>query len=605
VGPNEAGKTTLLQALTQLGTNDPVSPSALSRSRRPSPEEYAVNAEYFLEAADIDELADLDLVKMPVRMTYARRIQGGVPVVGISPTPVRSRAPFLAALQTLTDFLNSSTIGTLDEEQDADESEPPSLESRVRSAIGFLAVDDPSLDDATLEKIMQVASDLSADAFSPIRDAFHAAASWLRLPDVEVETRNRLHVRAPRFLLFDEADRELATSYDIQGGVAATPPASLANLASLARLDLVDLIDAINANDRGKVLTLQGRANKQLAVEFRRAWRQSQITVELDVEGTVIHVHIKQDDDIVTSLDERSAGLRIFVALAAFIATKPTTVSPILLIDEAETHLHYDAQANLVDVLLGQREAAKVIYTTHSPGCLPPDLGTGIRVVQPSSEDRSISVVKNSFWAGESAGFSPLLLAMGAGAAAFTPSRYAVLAEGASEMILMPSLIRAATGLAELPYQIAPGLSESPIASYPDLDLEGARVAFMVDGDKGGRSLRKKLIASGVPEDYIAMLGGMTLEDAVDLDNYCKAVHVEAEAANKTQVPRIPSDAFNADPRATTVGNWYGKLSLRAPSKIAVANRLVQDGLAIPSEQGVLALRQLHQKLTAALKISQ
>lgn len=28
-------------------------------------------------------------------------------------------------------------------------------------------------------------------------------------------------------------------------------------------------------------------------------------------------------------------------------------------------------------------EAAKVIYTTHSFGCLPPDIGTGVRVVEP------------------------------------------------------------------------------------------------------------------------------------------------------------------------------------------------------------------------------
>src|SRR5260370_350742 len=92
---------------------------------------------------------------------------------------------------------------------------------------------------------------------------------------------------------------------------------------------------------------------------------------------------------------------------------------------------------------------------------------------------------------------------MGAGAAAFTATRYAVLAEGPSEMILLPSLIRAATGLDILQYQVAPGLSEVPTSQYPDLDLQAARVAFVVDGDSGGLKLKGRLVASGVPGDRI------------------------------------------------------------------------------------------------------
>jgi predicted ATP-dependent endonuclease of OLD family len=54
---------------------------------------------------------------------------------------------------------------------------------------------------------------------------------------------------------------------------------------------------------------------------------------------------------------------------------------PILLLDEIETHLHYDAQADLAQMLAKQEIVAKVIYTTHSMGCLPEDLGTGVRFI--------------------------------------------------------------------------------------------------------------------------------------------------------------------------------------------------------------------------------
>jgi predicted ATP-dependent endonuclease of OLD family len=88
--------------------------------------------------------------------------------------------------------------------------------------------------------------------------------------------------------------------------------------------------------------------------------------------------------------------------------------------------------------------AQQVIYTTHSAGCLPPDIGTGVRPIIPS-ESGGTSTLSNSFWT-EGPGFTPMLLAMGASAAAFAPTRYAVLTEGASDMLLLPTLLREATG---------------------------------------------------------------------------------------------------------------------------------------------------------------
>ena len=98
------------------------------------------------------------------------------------------------------------------------------------------------------------------------------------------------------------------------------------------------------------------------------------------------------------------------------------------------------------------------------------------------------------------------MLAMGAAAAAFTPARCVVLAEGATEMILPPTLLRAATGEALLPYQVAPGRSEVPKDFYPKLDLEGAKVAYIVDGDAGGNDLAKGLAKAGIPNHLIVRL---------------------------------------------------------------------------------------------------
>jgi predicted ATPase len=606
VGPNESGKTTLLEVLARIGSSDPVPRAALSRTARPSdPETVYVEADYVLDQADQAALADLDLVEPPVRMSYSRRIKGELPMIGLEPRPRRRRDRVEQACDVLGTISADNVVSAMDsiakdDAQGAAERSP--LSERYREVLEQLGDQARDNDEDLTLRADEVISELSSADFETIASELRDIVYWRRLADVAAEARGRLHLRAPNFLLFGDSDRSLLSEYDIQGDVAANPPQAFKSLARLAHLDLVELLTAINAADHGHVVTLQNRANRQLAAHFQRSWRQSIVTVELNIQGTVVKILIKENDDVVTSFDERSAGLRMFVALAAFVATERTTISPVLLIDEAESHLHYDAQADLVSVLLTQQEAAQVIYTTHSPGCLPPDLGTGVRAVVPSRSDASVSEISNSFWTSGTAGFSPLLLAMGAGAAAFSASRYAVIAEGASEMILMPSLIRAATELEVLLYQVAPGLAEAPTSQYPDLDLQAARVAFSVDGDAGGLRLRDRLVQAGVASERIAVLNGMTLEDAVDLDAYHAAVCAEARAANRFDIAEIPVSELSA-PRAVAVRAWYEQAGLVAPSKIAIANRLVQDDHAIPSEAGSAALKDLHKQFTTILGI--
>ncbi|MCK7638059.1 hypothetical protein M0E82_08625 [Corynebacterium sp. P7202] len=154
---------------------------------------------------------------------------------------------------------------------------------------------------------------------------------------------------------------------------------------------------------------------------------------------------------------------------------------------------------------------------------MPPDLGTNIRAVVPDPENEQWSSIEASFWT-KGPGFSPLMLAMGASAAAFSVARRVVLAEGATEMLILPSLIKRAIEVEDLDYQVAPGLSETPISMYRDLDLEAARVAFLVDGDDGGERLRRKLISQGIPEERIVTLGAPTLENLLDPDLYKKVI---------------------------------------------------------------------------------
>ena len=76
-----------------------------------------------------------------------------------------------------------------------------------------------------------------------------------------------------------------------------------------------------------------------------------------------------------------------------------TTTPPILLIDEAESHLHIDALGRSSPLrFVSQEQATRVIHSTTPRACLPPDLGVVIRSVVPSSTNLQASDMRNSFW---------------------------------------------------------------------------------------------------------------------------------------------------------------------------------------------------------------
>lgn len=617
VGPNEAGKTTLLKALAYIDNGKSLSVTERSRGVQPevADNHVVVRTQYLVNDDDRAEVADLDLQEPPKSLWLSRTAGPGETAILVEPTPRKTLAPLVTALKAVTKSATKKALAELEagpsmgEDEDGPDERRASFRQRLSDAIQLLTVESDAPDypkvAADLSPASWIAEFAEYEITSPIREALEAVDQWLSRKDPTAEVAERLHSRAPDILLFADEDRTLASTYTLSDEVIAQPPAALNNVATMAELSLADLWGTINNGDEGARETHIERANQTLQSKFEVAWKQSNITVQLKIERTVLSIRIKQDGSTITQFDERSAGLQMFVALVAFLAVKGQTVPPILLFDEAETHLHIDAQADLVNMFMRQQQAAKIIYTTHSPACLPPDLGSNIRAVLPDKSNGQRSVIEGSFWHG-AAGFSPLMLAMGAGAAAFSTARYVVLAEGASEMLLLPSLIKAAVGLDDLEYQVAPGISETPSAMYPDLDLAGARVAFLVDGDPGGADLRKALIKGGVSAAQIVTLGAVTLENLLDADSYRTAVRSLVAEANShvhdsdiLDLPELPDGSV---PWPSIFEAWARSQKLAIPGKRVIASRLVEDGLARPSVEGAKILRSLHKSLGTILK---
>jgi len=588
IGPNEAGKSSLLAAMMLLNKDADIEP--LHRSRGSS-KEVTVEARYLLDSGDWGALANVRAGAAIRSYSYERRLQDGETrsYYALSPVPKRDLSTRHRRAVELERFVKKEAI--LDRFHEA---------NNVSVTAAY---------DAALTAFKSSADSLTDQEIAAIK---HFADTMLEFPDIEPKSNKApasetvsihfwkflqelarygegrspsaeaaaiLGSCRPEFVLFTEEDRDLRTHYQL-ASVAEEPPKALGNLARLAELDLQELDASASPASAGDRTTLLNRANNRLKERFKDAWPQLDLIVNVAFNQPNLEITVSTPDDSFSLVTERSDGLISFVALRAFLAKHPIDHPPVLLVDEAETHLHYDAQANLVDMFTKQSLAAKVIYTTHSAGCLPMDLGNGIRVVAPQS-GRERSVVRKSIWDGQFVGFTPLVFAMGASTFAFLPSRNVLMAEGESDAMILPTLLRESINETVLPFQVAPGIANSSVAQAALLEQEGSSVMYLTDGDEGGKALQQKLADAKVKKANILDLGSYVwpdciLEDLIDPNAYVEAVN-SVISTYQPDTPLIQASDLSTPKRTDRLHRWCQANAVRAPGKMVVCQRLLDQ----------------------------
>ena len=390
---------------------------------------------------------------------------------------------------------------------------------------------------------------------------------------ISQEYDSTLEALLPPIFEFTDNDRYLQTEYNLQENQRDWNNA-IHNLATLAGFDLQHLADAANSGQHELREEILANANRRLETELGQSWSQADLAVRLNIIApNQLQVYVETDGGKTFRLADRSDGLRTFVALVAFLGKIKPRRPPILVLDEAENHLHWDAQADLVNHLHSQNEVSQIIYSTHSPGCLPHDLGHGVRAVVQDDQRPDRSTIQNWIWESD-AGYRPLLLKMGASTAALTPHRQAVVTEGVSDFILLPSLLREAVDKTVLEYQIVPGIAQMSAEEIRTLDAESEAVLYLIDGDEGRKSNFGVLKDASIPDARINVLpDGMAIEDLVAGETLVAAINEELGRSGCTQTLSL---ALPDVGRNAVLKKWYSEHSIAPPRKRAVASRVLE-----------------------------
>jgi len=601
LGHNESGKTSLIDALAHLSRDGFAAATEFTdRATRPG-NQTVLSARFVIEEADViavhaalEDRAYIGAIRAGDSWEISKRANGRR-YIGPMPGLVRDvslRERLVSELAAADgDGWDSLPLDTYNEEQ----------QGTVRNAIGATkqALEehketDPLPDDV-LAQLTSLLSELVAWSESA---GDHPALDSIRRSVSEVEANERadspsrvaeltLFARMPGFIVFDEDARQLPSFT----AFTDNPAAGLTNLLAAGGTTFAELSSLAGQDDSREALSEEElQINRRLELLFRD-WSQREVTpaIRVDASGVQVVGRDRNSPLLDSPLAQRSEGMRMFAALAAFLHARDESWSsnPVLLVDEAELHLHYDAQADLIRVFDRQQIAQCVVYTTHSVGCLPEDLGLGIVVIEECGEERSR--ISQSFWT-RGPGLRPVMLALGATALSFTPARRVVIGEGAHEAILLPTLFRQAREHHPLNdplgFQIVGGLAGIPPAAAASLEEEAGTVIYVVDNDDGGRAAARTLPKKVRDSGRVFTLGEGTdascIEDFVSAEILLKAIDDVLRADGKSAANKTPADV-PASGRAA----WLSGI-LEERGIVGGRTRIAQTSVIAGAESGLI-----------------
>ncbi|MCA1706330.1 MAG: AAA family ATPase [Actinobacteria bacterium] len=380
VGPNEAGKSSLLWALAHLHKTGAFDPNERPRRTNLEPK---LTWHFQLEAADREALESVPDTGHVERAVVTKKADGTKTWHFEPRRPRRNRGNREAAAQLLKPQRDNRAL----READADEDSEFRLEDFDR-ALETLEADVENFEAGHLDGLRDMTRHIRDVEYggpredpdegtqegepvdhAALRDEWesHRDAMARALEEVVAEEAtpspwrlavDALQGRLPRILLLSDEDRALASQYDLTE-IGDPAPGALGHLASLADLDLIALRNEATAEAVPDVATRRNAANRNLLAAFDQAWNQQGIAVQIEVQGTILHIQATTPEDAgLSDIGERSDGMRWFAALLAY--AHGWHDQPILLVDEIERHLHYDAQSDLVEVLAKQEFTSKV-----------------------------------------------------------------------------------------------------------------------------------------------------------------------------------------------------------------------------------------------------
>lgn len=245
-------------------------------------------------------------------------------------------------------------------------------------------------------------------------------------------------------------------------------------------------------------------AGVRLTQEIRSVWKPDtskgeDAKLRLRADGQYLKVTVEDDLGVEVELDQRSEGFQWLVSFFTvfFAQSQGHYSNAVLLLDEPGLSLHGLKQRDFRETISRLAEDNQTLYTTHSPFLVGPDELDRVRVVEMESRDVGTKV-KTSITASDPAALLPLQEALGYDLAqSLFAQRRNLILEGLTDYwyIEAASVMLRASGEANLNEKIAlvPANAASKVVYFATiLHAQRLKVAALLDSDNAGNQAAKQ-----------------------------------------------------------------------------------------------------------------
>lgn len=531
VGPNEAGKTALLQAIQHL--NPPAGIKPLSALRDYPRANYNKITLGEVDPADVRvveaefELDDDDREFLPegmkdVNYVLWRNLDNAT---GHRLTGAPAKKAYKDLEKDLIRLAAHADNQFTPSEDGSEESPTASLKAATEGWCGAHKIEGEKA--KTLQDWLEAVFPLIDEENEKEEARFDSLKAGIEIGDARNAAVKALRARVPVFVLFSNYFRvrplihlkQLATRitngtldderYDY-GNVC------LLNLLGFDARDLSEMGASVDpdANDpealeafREKLDERQYQLNAaevSLTREIRSVWKPDESKGEaaklrLRADGQYLKVTVEDDLGVEVELDQRSEGFQWLVSffVVFFAEAQGEHKNAVLLLDEPGMSLHALKQREFRKTITRLAEGNQTLYTTHSPFLVGPDELDLVRVVEMSSREEGTKV-HTSITANDPAALLPLQEALGYDLAQslFTQKQNLVL-EGLTDYWYLEAssqLLRASKD-ANLNEKIAlvPANTAGKVVYFATiLHAQGLKVVALLDSDSAGDQAAKQ-----------------------------------------------------------------------------------------------------------------
>ncbi len=523
VGPNEAGKTAVLQAIQQLNRPDDIEP--------------------FDALRDYPRADYIDIVKGKTKESEVEVVMGLFELnddeLALIPEPIRSQNVQYQVRRYLDDKFTNCLVGAveainykdikmaltklskhLDNRASVEEGDQsPSAElaeltkgwhdySQIEGtkgkalvtwleATGYEHVDDSAaehidrLNDLIAKASIQIHRNTAVSALKDELPTFVLFSDYFRVrPNIHL---GKLATRIANNTLDDDA-------YDYGNqcllkllGLDVEELASVADGTSNRNSDLDSIRDALDSRQYQL-----NSASVQLTKSISKAWNPNEVTGEasklnIRADGQYLKVVVEDDIGVEVELDQRSQGFQWLVSffVVFFAEAEGDHSNAILLLDEPGLHLHGLKQREFRKTLSQLAEDNQTIFTTHSPFLVGPEELDLVRVVDMENRKTGTKVHTN-ITSSDPAALLPLQQALGYDLAqSLFAQQKNLVVEGLTDYWYITAIAEMfrADELVTLDEKIAinPAGSASKVVYYSTiLHSQSLKIAALLDSDMAG-----------------------------------------------------------------------------------------------------------------------